>query len=335
MLELVEELIDLLEPSAIVASIDRAIPRIFGESARLRLDLDAAPSGPHLALTSPSGVTMGYLTDAPSPASDQVRRVFSKLAGWALSRALPTHGPVWSDWLRMARLVVEEGLPQSDIRLGQWQISGALRPAFHVGGDCFSYLVNDEVLCFLLLDAVGHGVGSALLAASCRSLWRGVVYEKDLSVAIARLNERLFLDTGSDRFVAATMGYCLPDGSVDYVCAGQSPIFFMDGARVETLSECDPPLGLFGDWSFQVQRIKVPIGSGLLAVTDGVLEWRTPARGMFGEQGVLQALRQPLLAAEDAIQAVLESLEEFAGGTPPPDDVCILCIWRDPVAEES
>jgi len=326
LLELVVELIDLLEPSAIVFSIDKAIPRIFGEPAQLRLDLDKEPEGPHFALTSPSGVTMGYVVNPRSSENDQVRRVFSKLAGWALSRALPTHGPVWSDWLRMARLVVEEGLPQSDIRLGHWHVSGALRPAFHVGGDCFTYLVNDEVLCFLMLDAVGHGVGSALLAASCRSLWRGVVYEKDLSVAIARLNERLYLDTGSDRFVAATMGYCLPDGTVEYVCAGQSPIFFIDAARVETLSECDPPLGLFGDWKFQVQRVKVPHGCGLLAVTDGVFEWRTPSRGMFGDEGVIQALSQ---VEKNPIQAVLDSLAEFAGGTPPPDDVCILCIWRD------
>ncbi|MBS2035177.1 hypothetical protein JST97_09310 [bacterium] len=74
----------------------------------------------------------------------------------------------------MARLVVEEGLPHGDMSLGQWTISGALRPAFHVGGDCFNCLINEDILCFLLLDAVGHGVGSALLAASPVRLAAGV-----------------------------------------------------------------------------------------------------------------------------------------------------------------
>lgn len=68
----------------------------------------------------------------------------------------------------------------------------------------------------------------------------GGVYEKDLSLAISRLNERLFLDTGSDRFVAATMGYCLPGGTVEFESCGQSPLFLIAAGQAIIMPECDP-----------------------------------------------------------------------------------------------
>ncbi|MFN8610874.1 MAG: PP2C family protein-serine/threonine phosphatase [Vulcanimicrobiota bacterium] len=327
-LELAEQLVELLEPVAVVKAIERAAGRLFGGSAVLVLKPPFQVEN-GILLQDSMGQTVGCIHSAQWQAEPEVVRAFVKLSAWALSRVLPSPGPVWSDLLRVAKLVVEEGLPKGDLCYGAWHISGALQPAYHVGGDCYSYLSNDDIVCFLLLDAVGHGVGSALLAASCRSLWRGVVYEKDLSLAIQRLNQRVFQDSGTESFVAATMGYAYPDGNVEFVCCGQSPAFYFRNGLVEVLCECDPPLGLFDDWNFEIQRLRMDDGSGLLLLTDGVLEYKTEARGMFGEQRVLEALARPLEGPEQAIKLLLGSLSDFAGGTPPPDDVCCLCLWRN------
>lgn len=323
-----EQLIDLEEPGAIVSTIDRAVGRLFGKSAFLVLGPFLDVGERCIFLRTPWGVPLGYVRIGNCIAEPVVLSSFAKLAGWALSRALPDHRSVRSDWLRAARKVVEEGLPQADLHCGIWEIAGYLRPAFHVGGDCFSHMRNDQMACFLLLDAVGHGIDSALLAASCRSLWRGVVYEKDLSIAIKRLNERLSEETGSERFVAATMGYCHADGSVEFVCCGQSPAFLLECGSVKLLPECEPPLGVYPEWSFKIQRVQLARGEGLVFVTDGVLEWKVDSRGMFGEEGILGALNRPLSAASEAIQRLMESLSRFAGATPPPDDVCALSVWR-------
>src|SRR4051794_5312783 len=44
-------------------------------------------------------------------------------------------------------------------------IAGILEPAYDVGGDCFDYALNDQLLSLAIFDAVGHGVESSLVAA--------------------------------------------------------------------------------------------------------------------------------------------------------------------------
>ena len=40
-----------------------------------------------------------------------------------------------------------------------------LEPAYDVGGDSFDYAWNDRVLNVGIVDAMGHGVGSAMISA--------------------------------------------------------------------------------------------------------------------------------------------------------------------------
>src|SRR4051812_45703802 len=44
-------------------------------------------------------------------------------------------------------------------------VAGLLEPAYDVGGDCFDYALNDRILSVAVMDAMGHGVGSALISA--------------------------------------------------------------------------------------------------------------------------------------------------------------------------
>lgn len=56
-------------------------------------------------------------------------------------------------------------LPPLVLRTPNVAIAGMLEPAYDVGGDCFDYALNDRVLSISVMDAMGHGVGAALISA--------------------------------------------------------------------------------------------------------------------------------------------------------------------------
>jgi serine phosphatase RsbU (regulator of sigma subunit) len=327
-LQFYERVVDLADPGAVIREVEGVVVDLLecGWAQVLLARVQPVPPGA-LVLRSPENRVVAYVATGPSEISPNLPgfQAFLKMAAWALLG----QAREWSESLRLARKVIEEGLPIDRLRAHGWEAVGELRPAFHVGGDYYTYLLNEDVLCFLLLDAVGHGLSSALLAASCRSLWRGVVFEKDLNLAVRRLNQRLFEDTASEHFVAATLGYCFPDGSVEYVCCGQSPMFLLDHGKVTMLPECDPPLGLFDDWEFEVQRRQLKPGQALLSVTDGFLEWPGSDGVPFGEEGAVCALEVDFPDAPSAVERLFQKLMKWADGTRQLDDVACLCMWRD------
>ena len=51
-------------------------------------------------------------------------------------------------------------------------ITGALEPAYEIGGDTFDYAANDPRVDLMVLDAVGHGLPAALLATAAVGAYR-------------------------------------------------------------------------------------------------------------------------------------------------------------------
>ena len=55
-------------------------------------------------------------------------------------------------------------LPPWAIRMPGAVIAGILEPAYDIAGDAYDYAAGDGVLHFALIDGMGHGIGSTLLA---------------------------------------------------------------------------------------------------------------------------------------------------------------------------
>ena len=51
-------------------------------------------------------------------------------------------------------------------------VAGILEPAYEVGGDCFDYSINWPVLDIALMDSMGHGLNSAILASLALGCYR-------------------------------------------------------------------------------------------------------------------------------------------------------------------
>ena len=78
---------------------------------------------------------------------------------------------------------------------------------------------------------------------------------------------------------------------------------------------------------FVEKQLRLAKGELLLLYTDGVTEARDKRGREFGEQGIVQVLRDKQdLTSHQAIQALKGSICAFVGRTPQHDDITIMAL---------
>jgi serine phosphatase RsbU (regulator of sigma subunit) len=165
-------------------------------------------------------------------------------------------------------------------------VSGAVEPAYDIGGDSFDYAFNPDVLEFAVLDAVGHGLDSVLMAAAAvHSLRNARRSHLTLEETYAQIDARIAKQFGHSCYVTGQLGSLdITNGMLTWINAGHVlPLHVRDRSFIGQLS-CTPsrPMGLGGDIR-QVAVQQLQPGDRVLFYTDGVTESRAPDGSVFGE----------------------------------------------------
>jgi hypothetical protein len=165
-------------------------------------------------------------------------------------------------------------------------ISGALEPAYDIGGDTFDYAVNGSTADLMVLDAVGHGLPAALLASAAVGAYRHARREmRDLPDVAATMNSVIADQFSDSRFATAAVARLhLDTGQFRWVNAGHpDPLVLRDGVLL-SLGECrpHPPLGLQSRKP-EVCATQLHPGDRVILYTDGIVEARSPQGEYFGE----------------------------------------------------
>ncbi|HWG74626.1 MAG TPA: PP2C family protein-serine/threonine phosphatase [Acidimicrobiales bacterium] len=191
-----------------------------------------------------------------------------------------------------------------------------VEPAYEVGGDCFDYALNGPHFDVALMDSVGHGVGSSVIAALAVGSYR---HDRREGRALEHVHDNLDpvigAQFGGESFVTGQLARIeLDTGTLKWINAGHPPPLLIRGGRVIGHLECTPalPWGL-GPSAAEVATVSLEPGDGILFYTDGVVE----AGASVGEDFVTDRLAD--LAGQHAsdqltvsmtvrllIQAVLE-----------------------------
>jgi serine phosphatase RsbU (regulator of sigma subunit) len=196
-------------------------------------------------------------------------------------------------------------------------ITGLLEPAYEVGGDCFDYAYNDGVLDFVMLDTVGHGLTSAVLAALLVGAYRhGRRQGQDLAELALTIDEAARTFPGDLAFATAILGQLeAATGRLTWMACGHvQPIHVRGG---NTLSDVvvtpGLPLGLgaIGQVVGEVIEVFLEPGDGVLVYTDGVVEARTPDGEFFGEERLRDLFAREHMAG-DSPQEVVRRLARTA-----------------------
>ena len=256
--------------------------------------------------------------------------------------------------LRIASGIQQELLPDSDPSLAgidDVSVEGRLIPAKDVGGDLYNAFVRDEKLFFCIGDVSGKGVPSALIMAIMQALFRNIASrENNPAHIMTQLNEMACRNNKSNIFVTMFIGVLdLPTGHLRYCNGGHEvPILIEDREerRVErgesaqlAVSLLDAkanlPVGLFDDFSYEMQEMTMQKGSTLFLYTDGLTEARNAQNKQYGVQRVLEMMAAASTTdPKQMVETAIEQLMQFSEGTEQRDDLTMLAINYTPKEEQ-
>ncbi|MCC3159644.1 PP2C family protein-serine/threonine phosphatase [Hymenobacter sp. 15J16-1T3B] len=211
-------------------------------------------------------------------------------------------------------------------------------PHTAVGGDFYDVVaIDQERFLFCVADVSGKGVGASLLMSNFQAGLRTLLRQQaELSTVVSELNNLIFRNSGGDRFITAFFGvYNRATRELEYVNAGHNdPLLLPDVGQgpAQVLKTGTIMLGVMEELPMlKVGRVPVPPHSTLLNYTDGLTEVFNEAGDEFGEEGVLQTMREhrylPLPKLHDEL---LRRITAFnVKGTHYADDITILtCRFR-------
>lgn len=214
------------------------------------------------------------------------------------------------------------------------EISGVSQPAAYAGGDFYDWgQTGHGAFMVGLGDVSGHGVGPALLAASCRAYARILGSTFGVAEAMKRLNQRMCDDATEGRFVTMAMTQFDPvTNQMMFVSAGHGPVYLLRAGErtARVLPVHMPPLGLdHGAAADEPTTITIEPGDALVIVTDGVFEARAEDGSRFGLPRLTDLLAK--LRGSNAatiVQAISDEVRAFGGSDNHEDDVTIVAARR-------
>jgi PAS domain S-box-containing protein len=233
--------------------------------------------------------------------------------------------------LEVAATIQKSLIPAFSPNLGTIRIAWIFEPCVQVGGDLFNFFLSDEdQISFYILDACGHGVSAALIAAAAsQSLHSADELKISKPQTVLNSLDRVFPFERFDSYF--TISYATIDaakGQLAYSNAGHPPPILQhaDG-NLEFLNYHGPVIGLGSGAVFSQEERKLLPGDKLILYTDGILDHQNPSGEMFGKNRLIRTLQQcndaPL---QQAMQLIKNSLYKFSNSENSDDDITLMMI---------
>ena len=225
-------------------------------------------------------------------------------------------------------------LPSHSPRLTGYEIRGATRPCFEVGGDYYDFIeLGAGKLAVVIADVAGKGVGAALLMAALQASLRALVLTSpEPATLITQVNRALLQNTPDNRF--ATLFYGEIDAerhALEYVSGGHNPGLLIAGEEVRELRPTGPIVGLVAEATYTSQRIDLAPGSTLLLYTDGITELMAPSHEEFGVERLQTILREYHQgSAKRLLLTIGDQMTAFGAGERFDDDSTAVIVRRLP-----
>ncbi len=254
--------------------------------------------------------------------------------------------------MELARQVQQAMLPPATLdQHGHLKVVGYCMPASSCGGDWWTYrkLANGRLL-LVIGDATGHGIHSAMIAATARGAVEAmsVVDERLLTPdQVLRAIDSSIRQIGDHNVLMTAFAAVFDSaaGALDYANAGQNfpyviklgPTRVLEEAKI--IAASGNPLG-DRNIPTEIKRGSFALRPGDLFVcfTDGVVERANPAGKLFGDRRLRGTLTgQPLsdgtalVGLRDRLVATLDGFAE--GGVADDDITFVLCQFDPPLLE--
>ncbi len=179
--------------------------------------------------------------------------------------------------LLIAREIQQGLLPRTLPTIEGFEIAAENISSKQVGGDYYDVIPTDNgKFIVTIADVSGKGTPASLLMANVQATVHALVpFQLTLSTATARINDLIYRNTSSDKFITFFWGSLdSHTKKFQYVNAGHNPPFVLrrDGT-IERLTEGGLILGIMKTvMSYQEGSVLLHSGDSVILFTDGVSE---------------------------------------------------------------
>jgi hypothetical protein len=212
-------------------------------------------------------------------------------------------------------------------------ISGALSPAYDLGGDTFDYGVDTETARIAVFDAMGHGLEAGLLATVAVAAYRNCRRQRlKLTETVVAVDEAIRLRFGAERFVTAVLAELdLASGRFTWCRAGHPGPLLLRGSKVvKTLwGDSGLPLGL-GLVGEEAEECLEP-GDQVVFYTDGVTEARSADGTFFGLDRLADLVSRASAGGNpppETLRRLMHSILDHQTGDLQDDATAVLIEWK-------
>jgi PAS domain S-box-containing protein len=210
-------------------------------------------------------------------------------------------------------------------------------PSSALGGDALDFFwLNEDHMVIFLLDVVGHGVGSALLATSILHLLRQRALKDgdplDPVSVLAALNRSFQMDEHGDKVFSIWYGvFDRVSGIIRFATAGHPPALLISpragtDPEVSWLRGKGLWIGATTTETFEGGSAIVAQDAELFVFSDGLYELTTPEGPMIGLDGFGQLLVDLHNAGGADLERVLIEVSRIHGSDQFEDDASILKV---------
>jgi len=236
--------------------------------------------------------------------------------------------------LAVAREIQKSLAPASSLAQDGIDAAGMSTPAAYAGGDFYDWAPSPEgdKFCVDIGDVSGHGVGSAILAASCRAYARVLAATAPINLLVSLLNTCLVDDLRDGHFITfAGVTVSAVTWEARMTSAGHGPMWIRRASgQLDEFMPQMPPLGVVASMNDAEPHVTtLQPGDTIVLVSDGTFEAMNEHGELFGIDTLREVVRslkgQTAAAMRDEIdQAVIAHRE----GAPISDDATIVVVRR-------
>lgn len=232
--------------------------------------------------------------------------------------------------LAAARDLQMSMLPKENPKRADLDVATFIRSSTEVGGDYYDFFPQPDGGLFSVCgDATGHGVTSGMMVSVTKAGLNGISPVKPNKI-LQRLNGVVKrIDLGTLR-----MSLNIAEITSDEVflsSAAMPPIYLYKAAtkQVEEFMNNGLPLGGLRDEDFVLENRKFEVGDVLVQLSDGLPE----APNLLGEMYDYERLRSLIqsschLSAQEIIDVLIKSVDEWMQGKRNPDDITLVVIKK-------
>jgi serine phosphatase RsbU (regulator of sigma subunit) len=215
-------------------------------------------------------------------------------------------------------------------------VAGILEPAYEVGGDCFDYAINWPMLDVTIMDSMGHGVNSAILAGLAVGCYRhDRRHGRQLESMHQELDAVVKARYGGQEFITGQLAQLnVETGQLRWTNAGHPWPLHVRGGRVLGSLECAPTL----PWGFgapgtqpEIAEVALEPGDSVLFYTDGAIEGKPSSGGGYGLEQLIDLVGQTAsdqLSAEDVVRRVGRAVLAHHNDRLDDDATLVIVQWQ-------